>query len=381
MPPVSAGPSAAAARPGSSSEWGRASTIFDTLDAPVAAAGSAVARAAADHAARPASAFDVCNGGVVLRVVVFVHGALALAVGFTAAGPAAWLLDVASAATVALPATLLWLVAACLGQRLLARLSTPLQWLVAVGLGALSAALLWPAWLALDLAPQPRLGLVAPVLAGAALAAAVFQWLRQRARLQLPATTQARLAELQSRIRPHFLFNTLNSAIALVRLDPARAEEVLEDLSELFRVALTETGQRVSLAEEVQLARRYLAIEQVRFGPRLSVQWQVDAAAGAAAVPPLLLQPLVENAVKHGVEPSADGGEILIRTRRQGSVAEITVSNTVRGVDSAPGHGIALRNVRERLRLLHDIAADLKAGPVHGTGGTEYRVRITLPMD
>ena len=94
----------------------------------------------------------------------------------------------------------------------------------------------------------------------------LFQWLHLRAKATLPAETTARLAELQSRIRPHFLFNTLNTALALVRLDPARAEGVLEDLAELFRVAITENAESVSLAEEVELAQRYLEIEQIRFG-------------------------------------------------------------------------------------------------------------------
>ena len=126
-------------------------------------------------------------------------------------------------------------------------------------------------------------GWVAPALAGAALAAVMFQWLQLRAKATLPAETKARLAELQSRIRPHFLFNTLNTALALVRLDPARAEGVLEDLAELFRVAITDSGESVTLAEEVELARRYLAIEQIRFGDRLQVTWDLDPAAAARA--------------------------------------------------------------------------------------------------
>ena len=127
-----------------------------------------------------------------------------------------------------------------------------------------------------------------PTLAGAALAAAIFQWLRLLAQATLPAETTARLAELQSRIRPHFLFNTLNTAFTLVRLDPGKAEGVLEDLAELFRVAITESTESVSLGEEVDLAQRYLDIEQIRFGSRLHVTWELDAQAATARVPPLL---------------------------------------------------------------------------------------------
>jgi two-component system sensor histidine kinase AlgZ len=103
-------------------------------------------------------------------------------------------------------------------------------------------------------------------LAGVACAALLWAWLDLRSRMWHPANAAARLAELQSRIRPHFLFNALNTALALVRVDPARAEAVLEDLAELFRVALAEAGASVSLEEEIDLARRYLAIEEVRFG-------------------------------------------------------------------------------------------------------------------
>ena len=119
--------------------------------------------------------------------------------------------------------------------------------------------------------------------AGAAFAAVLYTWLQLRARATLPADTTARLAELQSRIRPHFLFNTLNTAIALARLDPARTEHLLEDLAELFRVALSATDESVSLAEEVALAQRYLAIEQIRFGDRLRVEHWANALNGGPA--------------------------------------------------------------------------------------------------
>ncbi|HEY1231195.1 MAG TPA: histidine kinase, partial [Ramlibacter sp.] len=145
-------------------------------------------------------------------------------------------------------------------------------------------------------------------LAGVMFALVAMGWLLLRARSHMPADTAARLEDLQSRIRPHFLFNTLNSAIALVREEPAKAETMLEDLAELFRQALADPRDSVTLADEIGLAERYLAIEQVRFGDRLRIRWDLDITAGSARVPPLLLQPLVENAVKHGVEPSAQGG-------------------------------------------------------------------------
>ena len=150
---------------------------------------------------------------------------------------------------------------------------------------------------------------------------------------------------------------------------------MLEDLAELFRVALTDIGESVSLAEEVELARRYLAIEQVRFGTRLNIVWELDEAAGEARVPPLLLQPLVENAVRHGVEPAAEGGTVRIRTRQAGR-AQVVIANTVPATPSRPGSGMALKNVRERLHLMHDMAAQFEARRVDGA----FRVQLVVPL-
>jgi two-component system sensor histidine kinase AlgZ len=333
--------------------------------------------------ARPApvgegSAFDVCHAGVVLRALIFVHAVLAVGVSFAATDFAGWLAQLAAGASVALPAVLLWLVLACLLKRLLAPLAPFPQWSLAIALGALSGLFGWGLQAAggLGLLPETRYPWWPPMLAGAALAAALFYWLTLRARARLPADTTARLAELQSRIRPHFLFNTLNTAITLSRLDPARTEGLLEDLAELFRVALTDTGESVTLAEEVALAQRYLAIEQVRFGERLQVSWELDADAGTARVPPLLLQPLVENAVRHGVEPSSTGGVVRIRTRVKRAHAVVSIVNTLPSQPSRPGNGMALRNVRERLRLMHDVAAQFETRREREF----FRVQIVVPL-
>ncbi|WP_298834754.1 sensor histidine kinase [uncultured Piscinibacter sp.] len=325
---------------------------------------------------RPASVFDVCHAGVVLRTLLAVEAAVALGVLFVAADFAAWLSRLAAASAVAVPAVLLWLSTACLLKRPLGALPPIVRWASAIGLGALSAAV--PAMLVLPLGLD-MLGahpLLAPVIAGAVGAAAVYGWLQLRARTLLPAETTARLAELQSRIRPHFLFNTLNTALALVRVDPARAEGVLEDLAELFRVALTDIGESVSLAEEVELARRYLAIEQVRFGARLNIVWELDDEAGGARVPPLILQPLVENAVRHGVEPSPEGGTVRIRTRVKLGRVQVVIANTVPNQPSRPGSGMALNNVRERLNLMHDMAAQFETRRADGV----FRVQLAVPL-
>jgi two-component system sensor histidine kinase AlgZ len=357
---------AAPTRPGELRTSGFGTTLFDALAPADAAAG----------AAAPGSVFDVCHVGVVLRALLFVHGVLAIGVLFVAPSFAGWVAAFAAGSSVALPALLLWLLIACAGRRPFGRLSRAGQWSVALVLGAASgAAGSVLGWLAAG-DPLGTPTWFAPALAGAALAGALFQWLQLRTQALLPADTTARLAELQSRIRPHFLFNTLNTALALVRHDPATAEAVLEDLAELFRVAITENAVSVSLAEEVELAQRYLAIEQVRFGGRLQVVWELDPDAGAARVPPLLLQPLVENAVRHGIEPAAAGGTIRVRTRVKLGRALVSIVNSVPATASEPGNGIALRNVRERLRLMHDVAAQFETR----READVFRVQIVVPL-
>ena len=343
---------------------GFGSTVFDALP-------EVAARVRAER-----SVFDVCHVGVVLRALLFVHAALAVGALFAAPNFPAWIVLVALGSGTALPGVLLWLLITCGLKRALGELPNAAQATVAVLLGA-ACALVGAAptlWLSTD--PVSPFAWLAPALAGAAFAAVLYMWLQLRAQATLPADTTARLAELQSRIRPHFLFNTLNTALALVRLDPARAEGVLEDLAELFRVAISDSSESVSLAEEVALARRYLAIEQIRFGERLTVTWELDAAAGEARVPPLLLQPLVENAVRHGIEPAAESGSIRVRTRVKGGRVQLSIVNSVSDAPSRPGNGIALRNVRDRLRLMHDVAAQFD---VHREA-TFYRVQIGVPL-
>lgn len=324
--------------------------------------------------------FDVCHVGVVLRALLAVHGALGVGVLFVAPSWQGGLLQFAAGSAVALPGVLIWLLAACALKRPLGRLGAGAQQGVAVALGAASGVL--AAWLAAALSFEAIFGAMgapagwAPGAAGALFAGAMFRWLDLRALARLPAETTARLAELQSRIRPHFLFNTLNTALALVRLDPARAEGVLEDLAELFRVAISDRIDAVTLDEEIELARRYLAIEQIRFGDRLRVSWELDPAAGSARVPPLLLQPLVENAVRHGVEPADAGGSIRVRTRVKRGRVLISIVNSVPAAPSRPGSGMALRNVRERLHLMHDVAAQFDTRLEGGL----FRVQLVVPL-
>ena len=317
--------------------------------------------------------FDACQVGVVLRAVLFVQVVAGVGAMFGSGSPTDWLVRLALLTAATLPATLSWLIVACSLKFVLARLR-PLEQLGAgMLLGALAGAMACAVLVAVGFLEQgPWLACAS---AGLLLAAGMVTALQLRAKALAPAATAARLTELQSRIRPHFLFNTLNSAIALVRAEPAKAEALLEDLCDLFRHALLDQGDAVTLEQEVALARRYLAIEQVRFGARLQVEWSLDPEASQARLPPLLLQPLVENAVRHGVEPSEIGATVRVSTQRRGSVVVIKVTNTVPAGSGAPGHGVALDNVRDRLQLLHDVQGRFQSGLVDGV----YQVRIEVP--
>jgi two-component system, LytTR family, sensor histidine kinase AlgZ len=323
--------------------------------------------------------FDVCRGALALRALLAVNGAVLLAVLAGADSGAIALAALGPALAVALPATLVWLALVCALRRPLQSMPTARRTLALMLLGAMLAlaAGLPMFWLQLLDPSPPRL--VGLPLIGAAMAGLMAAWLHWREGRRLPADARARLAELQSRIRPHFLFNTLNTAVSLVRTDPARAEGVLEDLADLFRVALADSGSgggAVTLGSELDLARRYLAIEALRFGDRLRLEWQLDPAANAARLPPLMLQPLLENAVRHGIEPDEAGGMVRVRTRVRLGRAEITIDNSLSTGASRPGHGLALSNVRERLRLLHDLDAQFDV--YQGDG--RYRVRIVVPI-
>lgn len=346
-------------------------------------------------AASLGTVFDVCHVGVVLRVILGVQGVVWLAALYGAQGAMDWLASAAAGAAEALPACLLWLVGVCGSRRALSRLPESWRWGLAGVWGGLAGVyghvqMTWLAWMIGGIQPWAFWPLIGPFATGTALALVCLSWLHQRQARLLPQQTQARLVELQARIRPHFLFNTLNTAIALVQIDPDRAESVLEDLAELFRRALVSPATQSTLAEEVDLARRYLAIEQQRFGDRLSLSWAIDERANDSPVPILLLQPLVENAVKYGVEADAKGGWVKVQTERQGERVQVTVSNSLPADDMAVGtpprhgHGIALRNLKQRLVLMHDVQAQFEAGPraiAPGVSERCYVVRCSWPQE
>lgn len=218
------------------------------------------------------------------------------------------------------------------------------------------------------------------LLVAAILGAVILRYfyVQHRMRSTIEAESRARFQALQARIRPHFMFNSMNTIASLTRSDPALAEEVVEDLADLFRVSLSDNGHLTDVAQELDLTRRYLRIEGLRLGERLNVEWDMDALPGGLRVPPLVIQPLVENAIYHGIEPLPEGGTVRVSGRCTGTVATVTVSNPVpSAAASTPrsGNRMALDNIRDRLQLHYQGKGNLELRQEDG----QFEVTLSFP--
>jgi sensor histidine kinase YesM len=192
--------------------------------------------------------------------------------------------------------------------------------------------------------------------------------------------TRAKLDALRLQLQPHFLFNTLNAISALVHRDPRAADELIADLSELLRLSLESSVDEVPLRRELEILDRYLAIEQTRLGARLRVVRTIDPAALDVAVPTFILQPLAENAVRHGIEPRSEPGQVTVTARVVNDLLELTVADDGVGLRPAAAgsrRGIGLTNAEERLRTLHGERARLELRSPEGGG---VAVVLTLPL-
>jgi two-component system, LytTR family, sensor histidine kinase AlgZ len=213
-------------------------------------------------------------------------------------------------------------------------------------------------------------------LLAAATTIMLIGYFNLRSRALSPALAEARLQALQARIRPHFLFNSINAVLSLIRAEPKRAEAALEDMADLFRVLMADNRKLAPLENEVELCRQYLALEQLRLGPRLRIDWHVDKMPKDALTPPLVLQPLLENAVYHGIEPSIEPGVVSINIYHVRDQVHMVLRNPYRKDGSHhAGNKMALGNIRERLALHFDAEATLQAR----VGDSEYEVHITIP--
>jgi len=197
-----------------------------------------------------------------------------------------------------------------------------------------------------------------------------------RGRALSPALTEARLQALQARIRPHFMFNSINAVLSLIRQDPRRAETALEDMADLFRVLMADNRELAPLAREIEICRQYLDLEQLRLGERLKVEWRIERMPRDALVPPLVLQPLIENAVYHGVEPRREPGVVSIEISAVGEQLHAVLRNPYSETEERhAGNRMAVANIRERLQLHFDAEASLETRVADGT----YETRIVMP--
>jgi two-component system sensor histidine kinase AlgZ len=258
----------------------------------------------------------------------------------------------------------------------LAALSPPKALAACVAVSMISAAF-WHFLLQHDFPDADNTSLLRTLLLAGGAAGLILAWFDWRARRLSPALAEARLQALQARIRPHFLFNSINSVLSLMRSNPAQAETALENLAELYRVLMADNRQLSSLEREMELARAYLDLEALRLGERLQVDWRVDNAPLQALMPSLVLQPLLENAVCHGIEPQPAGGRIGVDIFARDGQLNVVVRNPCAAeAPQRPGNRMAVSNIRERLALHFDAEARLSAHRV----GDEFVVQMVIPL-
>lgn len=314
------------------------------------------------------------NLGILLRILLIVNvAAFAAAAVKSVTLRGVWneLLEISA---VVQPLLILSLVVLMALNSLLNRLPYYLGILAVIVLELALTALLYVAGrplIVLDSAPLERYWLLVFIVTVMLL---VYFDLRGRA--LSPALSEARLQALQARIRPHFLFNSINAVLSLIRQDPKRAEVALEDMSDLFRVLMADNRELTPLAREVELCRQYLDLEQLRLGERLKVEWHVDKMPRDALIPPLVLQPLLENAVYHGIEPRSEPGVISIDIYAAREQVHAVLRNPYRHEGNHhAGNKMALGNIRERLQLHFDAEATLVTRVADDT----YQVHIVMP--
>jgi two-component system, LytTR family, sensor histidine kinase AlgZ len=325
---------------------------------------------------------DCCNIGVVFRTLLFVNVAVLAASVAQGSGWLDGLLAFVESSMLVELACLLSLAALCgvrqsihslprWAQRLLCVL-TP-----AAVTGVVIHLLSSFEWYALGFAHSSAL----EGMGLAALFGGVLQhYFELRLRAFSPALVEARLQALQARIRPHFLFNSLNAVLSLIRSEPLRAESALEDLADLFRVLMRDTREMTTMEDEIRLCRQYLSLEKIRLGERLQVRWETDNVSKEmlqrAQMPALLLQPLLENAVHYGVEPACGPAQVQIKISRRIDRIEIVIINPLHAsADTVGGNQMALQNIRERLALLYDLEAQLTTNSAQGF----FEVRLRFP--
>ncbi len=318
---------------------------------------------------------DFRNLGVILRILVAANGAAAVAALVEAPRVELWSTEFIDNVSVLQPQLMLELALLYAVQPWLARQPYATgAWIVvaaSVACGIATHALI-------EATQIVRAGdLLRALLLGLLLTGALLFYFRLRAKALSPSITEARLQALQARIRPHFLFNSITAVLSLVRTDARQAEVALEDMADLFRVLMRDNRELAPLADEVELCRQYLALEKLRLGERLQVEWHLQSMPGDALVPPLVLQPLLENAVYHGIEPSSAPGVVSINIFVKGGDVHAILRNPYQanGGRHHAGNKMAIANVRERLALHFDAEGALESRVV----ANAYEVHLRMP--
>ncbi len=337
---------------------------------------------------------DFCSARSVLAIlVIVVLTAMLISLSQDRGGLAFWS-HLARSALFLVWIGLLGAALLCSLRRALSRLDTPLAaTLVLLLIGLLVAGVSEAAWQLAqgDLLNTPGIVEMLPrqhapfVLRNVAMSLIVtglalrYFYVSQQWRLNVEIQARARVRALQARIRPHFLYNSLNTIAHLTRSEPARAEEAVQDLADLFRANLSEKRAEITLKEELEVARIYQRIEALRLGSRLRVKWEVQGLPMRALVPSLTVQPLLENAIGHGIERLPEGGEVVVRGDVDDGLVVLQVRNPMPFDSAEPargGHGIALDNIRERLALMYGARAQVTAS----RQGDEYVVWLRFPI-
>lgn len=324
---------------------------------------------------------DCCNIGVIFRALLAVNVAVLAAILLRTNGLRTGLFEFVESSILIELACLSSLLALC-GLRRLIRTIPPWGQRAACALvPAAVTALIIHFLLSLELFLNSftNLTMVKGVSIAALFGIVLQHYFELRTRAFSPALAEARLQALQARIRPHFLFNSLNAVLSLIRTAPHQAETTLEDLADLFRVLIRDARDMTTMENEIRLCKQYLSIEKIRLGERLQVQWQTvdinEEVLRKAQMPALLLQPLLENAVHYGVEPAREPVLIQIHMNRSIDRIEIAVVNPYHGEAVSMGNHMALDNIRERLTLLYDVEAQLTTTIARGY----FEVRLRFP--
>lgn len=323
------------------------------------------------------------NLSIHLRVLLLVCTSLVLVnlfVGMQATRPLQWLYGLADACIKVAPPMLISMLLLYATYPLLKRVSYTMG-IISIFVLVLAVSLLCTAGYQFWFIPYDSVAWWSTIAISLSLTALNLYYLSLLQRAYSPAIAEARLQALQARIRPHFLFNSLNAVLSLIRSQPKVAETALEDMADLFRILMADNRDLAPLAQEIALCRQYLSIEKLRLAERLECKWDMAQMPPDILIPPLILQPLIENAVYHGIEPLAKGGEILIQLSHHANVLKIHISNPCPAESQlkgkAGGNKMALKNIQERLRLHYDLEAHLNQYIEH----ERYVVEISLPTD